>query len=76
MVPIFGGQYGAAEQTFEKALALKQESVDNYYGLALSQAMQNKFDKARENLGRRSRCIPITRIPPRPGTHRQTAGLE
>ena len=44
------GQYGAAEQTFEKALALKQESVDNYYGLALSQAMQNKFDKARENL--------------------------
>ncbi|MGV8057812.1 MAG: tetratricopeptide repeat protein [Smithellaceae bacterium] len=43
-----------AEKAFEKALAIsnKQESVESLYGIALSNYMQNKFDKAYGNFAK------------------------
>lgn len=47
----FSKNYSSAEKSFEKSLAIcnKQQSVEALYGIALSNHMQNQFDKAYNN---------------------------
>jgi len=54
----FAKQYGNAENVFEKAFSLNKDVAESVYGLAISQYMNGKPDKARTNLASAIKISP------------------